>query len=71
MLTLNYDMQTDIIDPQNQAVANSILEYQSAKHIKLPDNVPASAGGLNKTSTSPLPSSKRKTYNLRSASRSH
>ena len=53
-LTLGLDIQTDILNTQNQAVANAIYESQNSKQIKLPDSVPASAGGLNKTSTSPL-----------------
>ena len=61
--------QNESVDPQNQAVFNSILEYQSAKQVKLPDSVPASAGGLNKTSTVPfsLPNSQGH-YKLRSQS---
>ena len=72
MLILILIFQTDIINPQNQAVANAILEHQNAKQIKLPDSVPASAGGLNKTSISPLFKAKYKhNYNLRSVHHSH
>ncbi|KAL8782473.1 MAG: hypothetical protein Q9195_009638, partial [Heterodermia aff. obscurata] len=45
--------ETDIVNPQNQAVMNAIVEYQNTKQIKLPDSVPASAGGLNKTNWEP------------------
>ncbi len=34
--------------------ANILGEYHQAKQIKLPDIVPASAGGLNKTSETPI-----------------
>lgn len=40
----------DIPDPLNHSVALSIHDYLSYKQIKLPDSVPASAGGLSKTS---------------------
>lgn len=50
-------VQGDITDPLNHSVAVSIHDYLSSKQIKLPDSVPASAGGLNKTSKHPLPSS--------------
>lgn len=36
-------------DP-NETVPNELEEYHLAKQIKLPSQVPASAGGLNKTS---------------------
>ncbi|KAI9860604.1 MAG: transcriptional coactivator hfi1/ADA1 [Trichoglossum hirsutum] len=36
------------IDP-NRAFSNTLSEYHQAKQIKIPDVVPASAGGLNKT----------------------
>lgn len=36
-------------DP-NDAVPNELEEYHLARQIKLPSQVPASAGGLNKTS---------------------
>lgn len=32
-----------------------MTEYYLAKQIKMPDNVPASAGGLNKSSNAPFP----------------
>lgn len=35
--------------------SNMLNEYHNAKQIKLPDVVPASAGGLNKTSTTLFP----------------
>lgn len=35
--------------------------YHGAKIIKLPDSVPVSAGGLNKTSESPMSQSKHST----------
>lgn len=43
-------------DP-SEWVRNELEEYHQAKQIKLPSQVPASAGGLNKTSkkTHPLP----------------
>lgn len=50
-----HDIQGDITDPLNHSVAVSIHDYLSSKQIKLPDSVPASAGGLNKTSKPPLP----------------
>lgn len=39
-------------DP-NEPVASELEEYHLAKQIKLPSQVPASAGGLNKTSMTP------------------
>lgn len=52
LITL-YVGQGDITDPLHHSVAISIHDYISSKQIKIPDSVPASAGGLNKTSTKP------------------
>ncbi|KAL8821891.1 MAG: hypothetical protein Q9191_007219 [Dirinaria sp. TL-2023a] len=41
--------QGENMDPLAYSVAVSINDYLSSKTIKLPDTVPASAGGLNKT----------------------
>lgn len=41
-------------DP-NDATPTELEEYHLAKQIKLPSQVPASAGGLNKTSKTPSP----------------
>lgn len=49
-------------DPHD-AVPNELEEYHLARQIKLPSQVPASAGGLNKTSKTTL--SLRRTYDLR------
>lgn len=43
-------LQGDIFDNVSHSVAGSMNEYHAAKTIKLPDSVPVSAGGLNKTS---------------------
>lgn len=43
-------------DP-NDALPTELEEYHLAKQIKLPSQVPASAGGLNKTSKTPSVSS--------------
>lgn len=42
--------QVDMMDTTSHAVAISMTDYHLAKQIKMPDNVPASAGGLNKSS---------------------
>ena len=47
--------QHGVTDPVTHAIATSMQEYHLAKQIKLPDTTPASAGGLNKTSTSQCP----------------
>jgi transcriptional coactivator HFI1/ADA1 len=39
-----------MIESQGLGVNNYLDEYHQAKQIRLPDLVPASAGGLNKTS---------------------
>ena len=39
-------------DPYEEATLRAREEYRASKSIRLPDTVPASAGGLNKTSTS-------------------
>ena len=47
------DMCRKLIHSQhdlNDSVSNELEEYHLAKQIKLPSQVPASAGGLNKTS---------------------
>ena len=47
-------MQFEVTDLLAHGIATSVTEYHLAKQIRLPDTVPASAGGLNKTSN-PLP----------------
>ncbi|MCJ1424836.1 transcriptional coactivator hfi1/ADA1 [Sticta canariensis] len=39
----------EVTDTMSHAVATSMTDYHLAKQIKMPDNVPASAGGLNKS----------------------
>ena len=42
--------QGETYDNVSHSVASSMNNYHAAKMIRLPDSVPASAGGLNKTS---------------------
>ncbi len=42
--------QGETFDNVSNSVASSMNEFHAAKMIRLPDSVPASAGGLNKTS---------------------
>ena len=42
--------QGEIYDNIPHSVITSMNDYHAAKMIRLPDSVPASAGGLNKTS---------------------
>ena len=49
--------QSDSSDLVSHSVARSMHNYHEAKTVRIPDHVPASAGGLNKTSKhSHLPS---------------
>lgn len=41
-------------DNVSHSVVSSMNDYHAAKMIRLPDSVPASAGGLNKTSKKDL-----------------
>lgn len=46
-----FTLQGQISDPLESQIARSMHEYHQARQIKLPDAVPASAGGQVKTST--------------------
>lgn len=48
-------LQGQISDPLESQIVRSMHEYHQARQIKLPDAVPASAGGQVKTSTDSYP----------------
>lgn len=50
-----FTRQGQIPDPLESQIARSMHEYHQARQIKLPDAVPASAGGQVKTSTDSHP----------------
>lgn len=45
-----FAQQGETYDNVSYSVVSSMNDYHAAKMIRLPDSVPASAGGLNKTS---------------------